>query len=94
VRIEGVAIGGRWLEKPEVEGTIQNASRRLNGAEAIAARRAGSPNYPGDSSKAIKSRRRSAIRKKITSKMKIKSRIRHGRGGDGAFSQLAVLPEA
>jgi imidazolonepropionase-like amidohydrolase len=31
-RIEGVAVGGRWMERPELERLIQNAARRLGGA--------------------------------------------------------------
>jgi imidazolonepropionase-like amidohydrolase len=36
-RIEGVAIGGRWLERPALERMIQTAARRLNGGEPKAA---------------------------------------------------------
>jgi imidazolonepropionase-like amidohydrolase len=33
-RIEGVGVGGRWMERPELERLIQNAAQRLSGAPA------------------------------------------------------------
>ena len=33
-RIEAVAIGGRWLPRPELDRMVADASRRLNGSEA------------------------------------------------------------